>query len=88
MKKLLIIGAGSVGKFVAYNINQFIESFEIIGFLDDDVSKHDSVIAGYKVLGSVEKTRSIFRKRNCPRLGNCFSRNEEKVIPKIPKPVF
>lgn len=55
MKKLLIIGAGSVGKFIAYNINQFTESFEIIGFLDDDVRKHDSVIAGYKVLGSVEK---------------------------------
>lgn len=55
MRKLLIIGAGSVGKFVAYNINQFTESFEVIGFLDDDVSKHNTVIAGYKVLGSVEK---------------------------------
>lgn len=54
-QKLLIIGAGSVGKFVAYNINQFTESFEIIGFLDDDTSKHNSVIAGYRVLGSVEK---------------------------------
>lgn len=54
-QKLLIIGAGSVGKFVAYNINHFIQSFEIIGFLDDDVSKHDTVIAGFIVLGSVDK---------------------------------
>jgi|SRR6218665_355755 len=54
-KKLLIVGAGSVGKFVAYNIDQFTESFEILGFLDDDAAKQDSVIAGYKVLGSVEK---------------------------------
>lgn len=54
-QKLLIIGAGSVGKFIAYNINQFTQTFEIIGFLDDDVSKHDSTIGGYPVLGSVEK---------------------------------
>lgn len=54
-QKLLIIGAGSVGKFIAYNINHFTESYEIMGFLDDDTAKQDSVIAGYKVLGSVEK---------------------------------
>lgn len=54
-QKLLIIGAGSVGKFIAYNMNQFAQSFEIIGFLDDDVSKHNSVIAGFSVLGAVDK---------------------------------
>lgn len=54
-QKLLIIGAGSVGKFIAYNIHQFTQTFEIIGFLDDDVSKHHASIAGYPVLGSVEK---------------------------------
>lgn len=54
-QKLLIIGAGSVGKFIAYNINQFTHSFEIIGFLDDDASKHHTVIAGFPVLGAVEK---------------------------------
>ena len=37
-KKLLIVGAGSVGKFVAYNIDNFTQEFEIIGFLDDDIS--------------------------------------------------
>ncbi len=54
-QKLLIIGAGSVGKFVAYNINQFTQSFEIIGFLDDDATKHDTTIAGTPVLGAVDK---------------------------------
>ena len=54
-QKLLIIGAGSVGKFIAYNINHFTQSFEIIGFLDDDISKHNTVIAGFLVLGSVDK---------------------------------
>ncbi len=55
MQKLLIIGAGSVGKFIAYNINHFTQSFEIIGFLDDDVSKHGTVIADFLVIGSVDK---------------------------------
>jgi len=53
-EKLLIVGAGSVGKFIAYNINQFVGSYEIQGFLDDDVSKHNTLIAGYPVLGSVD----------------------------------
>lgn len=52
-EKLLIVGAGSVGKFLAYNINQFTDSYEILGFLDDDVTKHGTTIAGYSVLGSV-----------------------------------
>jgi len=54
-KKLLIIGAGSVGKFIAYNINQFTKSFEVIGFLDDDVTKHNSIIAGFPVIGFLDK---------------------------------
>src|SRR6476660_2925413 len=54
-QKLLIIGAGSVGKFVAYNINRFTQSFEVVGFLDDDTSKHHTIIAGFPVLGSVEQ---------------------------------
>lgn len=54
-KKLLIVGAGSVGKFIAYNIDQFKDSYEILGFLDDDPAKQDSNIAGYKVIGAVEK---------------------------------
>ena len=61
-KKLLIIGAGSVGKFIAYNINQFNDSFEIIGFLDDDVLKHNTVIAGFQVLGSIEKLQDFSAK--------------------------
>ena len=59
MQKLLIVGAGSVGKFIAYNINQFTQTFEIIGFLDDDTSKHDTVIAGLPVLGPVEKLQEF-----------------------------
>jgi sugar O-acyltransferase (sialic acid O-acetyltransferase NeuD family) len=54
-KKLIIIGAGSVGKFIAYNNYNFIQTYEIIGFLDDDVAKHNTIIAGIPVLGSVDR---------------------------------
>jgi sugar O-acyltransferase (sialic acid O-acetyltransferase NeuD family) len=54
-QKLLIVGAGSVGKFIAYNIEQFTNQFEIIGYLDDDVAKYQISLAGYPVLGSVDK---------------------------------
>jgi sugar O-acyltransferase (sialic acid O-acetyltransferase NeuD family) len=52
-QKLLIVGAGSVGKFIAYNLGNFTQDFELLGFLDDAISKHHTVIAGYSVLGSV-----------------------------------
>ena len=54
-QKLLIVGAGSVGKFIAYNISSFTEEFDIYGFLDDDKSKHNCIIAGFKVLGDVSE---------------------------------
>ncbi|MCF6359273.1 MAG: NeuD/PglB/VioB family sugar acetyltransferase [Cyclobacteriaceae bacterium] len=49
-KKLLIVGAGNVGAYLAYNISDFPE-FEIIGFLDDDDDKHNNSYNGYRVLG-------------------------------------
>lgn len=54
-QKLIIIGAGSVGKYIAYNRDDFEIQFDIVGYLDDDASKHDTIIAGFPVLGSVSK---------------------------------
>lgn len=81
-QKLLIIGAGSVGKFIAYNINQFIQSFEIIGFLDDDVSKHNTVIAGFPVLGSVEKLPEFSGKDIALVWGIAFPSIKKKLFDK------
>lgn len=88
MKKLLIIGAGSVGKFVAYNINQFTESFEVIGFLDDDASKHNTIIAGYKVLGSVEKLNEYSGKEIAIVWGIAFPEIKKALFDKYEKLSF
>lgn len=58
-QKLIIIGAGSVGKFIVYNQNSFTIDFEIVGILDDDCSKHNSTIAEIPVLGSIDKIKDF-----------------------------
>jgi len=50
MKELVIIGAGDVGKFVAYHFCNSSE-FKIIGFLDDDKSKWGKSFNNIPVLG-------------------------------------
>lgn len=51
-QKLLIIGAGNIGGFISYNINSF-GNYELLGFLDDDITKIGTEIYGSKVLGNV-----------------------------------
>jgi len=53
-QKLVIVGAGSVGCFLAYNMQEFETSYDIIGFLDDDPQKSGKRIAGYPVLGNID----------------------------------
>lgn len=52
-EQLLIVGAGNVGGYLSYNITEF-GAYDVIGFLDDDVSKQGKELYGRKVLGSVE----------------------------------
>lgn len=53
MNKLIIIGAGNVGGFLAHNLNEF-GSYELLGFLDDDPAKHHKNFYGYPVLGGID----------------------------------
>lgn len=52
MKKLLIIGAGNVGGYISFNINEF-PGFELLGFLDDNPDKHGKEYYGQMVHGPV-----------------------------------
>lgn len=51
--RLIIIGAGDVGGFVAKHIDDF-DRYEILGFLDDDSGKHGKEFCGFRVLGGID----------------------------------
>jgi sugar O-acyltransferase (sialic acid O-acetyltransferase NeuD family) len=51
MKKLIIYGAGGLGREVKSMLSQCVESYQLIGFLDDGVS--EKTIEGIPVLGGV-----------------------------------
>ena len=52
---MYIVGAGSVGGHLAYNIETYIKDAEIVGFFDDDPGKVGSDMFGYPVLGPVDE---------------------------------
>jgi len=53
-KNLVIIGAGNVGGFIAYNQDLFEEQYHLMGFLDDDNDKIGKTFYGYKVIGNID----------------------------------
>lgn len=65
MKNIVIVGAGDLGKEIVWlieDINKNKPTYLILGFLDDDVSKHGSEFYGYKVLGGTEQLSELGEK--------------------------
>jgi putative colanic acid biosynthesis UDP-glucose lipid carrier transferase len=58
-RRILIIGAGVVGKEVENNINQFKGiGYTLVGFLDDDVDKSNQPL----VLGTLDDIRTVIKR--------------------------
>ena len=56
MRNLIIVGAGGVGRetvWIVEQINQRKETFNILGFVDDNKDLWEKEINGYKVLGGL-----------------------------------
>ncbi len=59
-QRLLIIGAGWAGRALAQAVlDQKFADFEIVGFVDDDLSQQKPKVVGFPVLGSVRNTLEI-----------------------------
>lgn len=57
MKNIVIIGAGGVGREVSLiiqQINELEQTWNLIGFIDDNVKNWGKVINGYSVIGGIE----------------------------------
>ncbi|HPZ96861.1 MAG TPA: nucleoside-diphosphate sugar epimerase/dehydratase [Phycisphaerae bacterium] len=58
--RLLIVGAGDTADSILREIIRTSEDrYRVVGFLDDDVSKHGARIRGFEVLGSTQDIRKI-----------------------------
>jgi len=80
-KELIIIGAGNVGGFLALNQELFEQSFNIIGFLDDNENKIGKFFWGIEVLGTVDQ---ITKYENVHvAIGISDPRVKKKIISKI-----
>lgn len=58
MKKLIIIGAGGLGREVAWlteRINQKNKEWDLLGFIDDSEDVQNKKINGYDVLGTIDE---------------------------------
>ena len=57
MKNLVIIGAGGVGRetaLIVQQINQLDDTWNLVGFVDDNLDNFWKVINGYSVIGGID----------------------------------
>lgn len=62
MKDIVIIGCGDFAREVNWiigRINEQSPEYNVIGFVDDDESRHGEIIDGVKVLGKIEHIASL-----------------------------
>ncbi len=61
-RRVLIIGAGDGGDMLIREIrNNSAINYQVVGFLDDDPHKQESLIHGVRVIGRVEDVEKIYR---------------------------
>lgn len=56
-RQLLIIGAGNVGGYLAWNAAPLRRHYDVAGFLDDDPEKVGRTLFGLPVLGTLDSVR-------------------------------
>lgn len=58
-KNLYIVGAGSVGKHLAANFNEYTNEYELCGFFDDDPKKIGQKFFGCPVIGRTDRVNQL-----------------------------
>ena len=81
MKKLYIIGAGSVGGFVASNFSDFNLNYQLIGFLDDDAKKIGTQFCGLPVIDKVDIAVDL--KNTAVIIGVAFPHQKINILERI-----
>ena len=79
MKKLIIIGAGGHAKETAWVAEN--AGFTVVGYLDEDISKHNTHISGFPCLGSFDLVKKLSDCEFTVAIGN--SRVRKKIVNKL-----
>jgi FlaA1/EpsC-like NDP-sugar epimerase len=69
-RRCLIVGAGDAGEAFLRELHRSSSGreYDVVGFLDDDPSKHGVLIHGAPVLGSTEEVRAICERERVEEL--------------------
>lgn len=84
-KRILLIGAGGAGNLVAKELKQRLDlGLNVVGFIDDDPLKFNTVIQGLKVLGNTAQIPEIVNKLNIEEavitIANASSKDIRRIL--------
>ena len=81
-KKVLIIGAGETGNLVVRELNKS-QNYEVIGFIDDDVSKKNMKLHGKKIFGGIDEIACVVDKYGVESIVTAMPSVSGEVMRKI-----
>lgn len=90
MKKLIILGAGGTAFDlidIAHAMNKVIPTWDILGYLDDNIQLHGTIIYGYPVLGSIPESSNYTDAFFASSIGDAYRPGLRKLVRnKVPFP--
>ena len=84
-KRVLLIGAGGAGNLIVKELKQRLDlGLNVVGFVDDDPIKFNTVIQGVKVLGNTAHIPEIVKKLNIEEavitIANASSKDIRRIV--------
>lgn len=59
LNRILVIGAGRTGRALAFQIQETTNTYQLVGFLDDDILKQKRHYRGVRVLGTINELAQV-----------------------------
>lgn len=84
VKRVLLVGAGDVGRMVMRTVIARPElGYQVVGFLDDNVEKGQSDIGPFKALGPLEKCNEILAQHAIDNVIICLPWQSHRMIQRL-----
>jgi sugar transferase (PEP-CTERM system associated) len=78
-KNTLIIGAGKSGSDLIHLIDSLMTPYKVVGFLDDDINKHEKKIGSATVIGRTSDLADV-AKRMCAKIAILAITNDRSTV--------